>query len=65
MTKWTDAKLKREATNEYHDCYECGYYPDWTDGTLSNDELEMWANEYDMTVSEFKKYMNYFLGYIE
>ena len=43
MTKWTDAKLKKQAI----------------------EELEDYAKEYDMTLEEFKKYVDYFLEYNE
>jgi len=65
MTKWTDAKLKREAIRDYKECYDCGHYPEWTSDIQysSKDEIKQWANEYDMTVPEFKKYVNYFFEY--
>lgn len=65
MTKWTDAKLKKEAIRDYKECYECGHYPDWTNDCeyyTYNDWKKM-AKEYDMTVPEFKKYVNYFFEY--
>ena len=29
MTKWTDAKLKKQAIEEWKDCYKCGHFPDF------------------------------------
>lgn len=63
MTKWTDAKLKREAIRDWKECYECGHYPDWTNEPMTKELAKEWAEEYDMTVPEFKKYVDYFYEY--
>jgi len=63
MTKWTDAKLKREAIRDYKECYDCGHYPDWTNEPLNNELVKKWSKEYDMTTQEFIKYANYFYEY--
>ena len=66
MTKWTDAKLKRQAIKDWKDCHECGHYPAWTNDDCEYYTHEDWkrrAKEYDMTVSEFKKYVKYFYEY--
>lgn len=62
MSKWTDKQLKQEAIRDYKECYEYGHFPTWTDECQFFDakEWQKWANEYDMTVEEFKKYTNYF-----
>lgn len=65
MAKWTDAKLKREAIRDWKDCYECGHYPDWTKDCqyYTSEDWKRWADEYNMTIDEFKKYVNYFFEY--
>lgn len=57
----TDKKLRKLAKEEYLDCRECGHYPEFiTDCCeLSDEEEEMYAAEYDMTVEEFRKYRTY------
>ena len=65
MTKWTDAKLKQEAIRDWKESYECGHYPDWTNEPMTNELAKEWASEYDMTVPEFKKYVDYFYEYNE
>ena len=62
MTKWTNEKLEKEAKRDYKECYECGHYPTWTDECkyFGEEDWQQWAEEYDMTVEEFKKYVNYF-----
>lgn len=65
MTKWTDAKLKREAIRDWKESYECGHYPDWTNEPLSNQVVRKWAKEYNMSVPEFYKYADYFYQYEE
>lgn len=67
MVKWTDAKLKRQAIREWKESYECGHYPDWSDYVqyFSKEDWEDWADEYNMTVPEFKKYVDYFFEYNE
>ena len=49
------------------DCYECGHFPDFIcdQPYVSEEELEDYAREYDMTLEEFKKYVDYFLSYNE
>ena len=40
----------------------------WTDAELKRqviEELKDYAREYDMTLEEFKKYVDYFLSYNE
>lgn len=53
MTKWTDAKLKREAIREWKDCYECGHFPEFI------------CDQPYVSEEEFKKYVDYFLEYNE
>ena len=67
MVKWTDAKLKREAIRDWKESYECGHYPDFIcdQPYVSEEELQDYAKEYDMTLEEFKKYVDYFLEYNE
>ena len=67
MAKWTKAKLKKEAIKDWKDCYECGHFPDFIcdQPCVSEEELKDYAKEYDMTLEEFKKYINYFLEYNE
>lgn len=67
MTKWTDAKLKRQAIKDWKDCYECGHYPEFIRDQpyVTKEELKIYAKEYDMTLKEFKKYVNYFIEYNE
>lgn len=60
MSKWTNAKLKKEAIRDYKECYECGHYPDWTNESLTDELIEKWSKEYDMTPEQFKKYVKYF-----
>ena len=62
MSKWTDAKLKKEAIRDYKECYECGHFPDFIcdQPCVDEEELKEYAEEYDMTLEEFKKYVNYF-----
>lgn len=57
----TDKELRALAKEEYLDCRECGHYPDFiTDCCkLSDEEEEMYAYEYNMTVKEFRKYRTY------
>ena len=56
MTKWTDAKLKKQAIEEWKDCYECGHFPDFIcdQPYVSEEELQDYAKEYGMTLEEFK-----------
>lgn len=61
MSKWTEAKLKKEAESDYKECYECGHYPGWTNEKLTSEIIKRWADEYNMTLEEFKKYVNYFM----
>lgn len=52
-----DAKLKKQAIEEWKDCYECGHFPDFIcdQPYVSEEELQDYAKEYDMTLEEFKK----------
>ena len=61
----TDDELKKMAKGDYDDCYECGHFPTWVDEPLNEEELKRWAEEYDMSVEDFKKYMNFFYGFAE
>ena len=67
MTKWTDAKLKKQAINEWKDCYECGHFPEFIcdQPYVDEEDLKDYAKEYDMTLEEFKKYVDYFIEYNE
>lgn len=60
MVKWTDRQLRKEAKIDYLDCRDCGHYPDWTNEPLTNELIEKWSKEYDMTPEQFKKYVEYF-----
>ena len=63
MAKWTDDKLKKEAKRDYKECSDCGHYPNWVNDDLrhyTEEDWKRWAEEYDMSVKEFKKYVDYF-----
>lgn len=57
----TEKQLKKLAREEYLDCRACGHYPEFiTDCCeLSDEEEEMYAADYGMTVSQFKRYKTY------
>lgn len=59
----TDKQIKKIARDDYIDCRQCGHFPDFicNNGCLSKAELKQWADEYEMSVSDFNKYMNYFM----
>ena len=59
----TDDELKKMAKEDYDDCYECGHFPTWVDEPLDDEELKRGAEECDMSVEDFKKYMNFFYGF--
>lgn len=61
----TDDELKKMAKGDYDDCYECGHFPTWADEPLDNKDLKRWAEEYNMSVEDFKKYMNFFYSLAE
>lgn len=63
MTKWTDAKLKRQAYKDWRDCR--GYFPEFINDRsyLSDYEWIKYAKEYGMSLEEFKKYVDYFYDY--
>lgn len=60
---WTNIELRQTATKDYVECRKCGQFPDWVDDLecMPDQEWRSWANEYMMSVDEFKKYVNYFL----
>lgn len=63
MTKWTNEKLAKEAKRDYKECSDCGHYPSWVNDDLrhyTKSDWKHWAEEYDMSVEEFKKYVDYF-----
>ena len=66
MVKWTDGKLKKRAYKDYVDCRINGHFPEFIDDQpyVSDYELIKHAKEYDMSLEEFKKYIDYFLEYM-
>ena len=63
MTMRTDKQLKKMARDDYMDCRECGHFPEFVCGCSpsTDEELKQYADEYEMTTDEFKKYMDYFM----
>ena len=63
MTKWIDAKLKKQAYKDYVNC--CGHFPAfiYDKPYLSDYEWIKYAKEYGMSLEEFKKYADYFYDY--
>lgn len=41
------------------------HFPTWADEPLDNKDLKRWAEEYNMSVEDFKKYMNFFYSLAE
>jgi len=53
------SKIIKRAKEDYLMFRESGHYPDFLcDGPLSDEDLEREANENDMTVDEFKIYLD-------
>ena len=59
----TDDELKKMAKADYDDFCECGHFPTWVDEPLDDEELKRGAEEYDMSVEDFKKYMDFFYSF--
>ena len=52
--------LSEKAKNDYKSCCEKYIFPDWFYDYPSEEELQIWATQYNMSINDFKVYMKYF-----
>ena len=58
--------LNEKAKNDYESCRKKYIFPDWFyDYPSGKEELQIWANQYNVSVNNFKLYMKYFNFYDE